>query len=110
MEKLKEIYKPIEKDLKEVNNLIERSFEKSESRSIAKISGFLLASPGKRIRPALTILSAKATLRNQSSKQLIKIAMGKKVPNRLFDICIPVCSEPALSWLMDFFPSSRWKW
>ncbi len=42
-------------------------------------------------------------------KQLKKIAMGKKVSNRLFDICIPVCSEPALSWLMDFFPSSR-KW
>jgi len=77
MTKLKEIYQPIEKDLRRTAGIIESSFRKSENRSIVDMGKFLLESPGKRIRPALVILSAKATLADKSSacgKQLIKIA------------------------------------
>jgi len=62
MAELKQVYQRIEKDLKKVNELIVESFKKSENRSIMKMGGFLTASPGKRIRPALAILSAKASL------------------------------------------------
>ncbi|MCQ9206900.1 MAG: polyprenyl synthetase family protein [Omnitrophica bacterium] len=74
MRELKEIYRPIEKDLREINNLIGASFGKSENRSIAYMGKFLLDSPGKRIRPALAILSARAIRPSVSSAQLIKIA------------------------------------
>lgn len=77
MTELKEIYKPIEKDLKKVNGIIRSSFKKSGNRSITDLGNFLLESPGKRIRPALAILSAKATLadtRETLRHQLIEIA------------------------------------
>ena len=62
MTELKKVYQGIGKDLKKVNELIVESFKKSENQSIMKMGGFLMASPGKRIRPALAILSARASL------------------------------------------------
>lgn len=74
---LENIYRPIEKELKIIEKVLEGALKKSKNRTILKISNFLLESPGKRIRPALVILSAKATLNQQQSTishKLIKIA------------------------------------
>ena len=71
---LKEIYKPIEKDLEKVSSLIDISIKKSDNHSIQYMGKFLLGSPGKRLRSALVILSAKATRPSASGEKLTKIA------------------------------------
>lgn len=74
---LSQIYQPIEKELKWIEEVLETSLKKSKNQSILTMSSFLLESPGKRIRPALVILSAKASSSYQPSSisnQLIKIA------------------------------------
>ena len=71
---LKEIYRPIEKELNDVDTLIGSSFSKSESNSIVNIGEFLLENPGKKIRPVLVILSAKSTQSQVSGQKLTKIA------------------------------------
>jgi len=58
--KLEEIYQPITDDLKRMENLLESSVRESKNRSILAMSNTLLESPGKRLRPALVILSEKA--------------------------------------------------
>lgn len=58
---LQEIYSPIKGELDEVENILETSLKASAPLPIRKIGDYLLESPGKRIRPALLILSAKAT-------------------------------------------------
>lgn len=75
--KLNQIYQPIEKELKEIERVLEVSLKQSKNQSILRIGNFLLESPGKRIRPALVILSAKVSLNRHSSltsQRLIKIA------------------------------------
>jgi geranylgeranyl pyrophosphate synthase len=57
---LSEIYQPIEKEMKNVAETLGKFLGESENESILKISQFLLETPGKRIRPALVLLSAKA--------------------------------------------------
>ncbi|MFH1593838.1 MAG: polyprenyl synthetase family protein [Candidatus Omnitrophota bacterium] len=77
MNELKTIYEPIARELGKVNSLIRHPFRKSRPGSIYDLGTFLLASPGKRIRPALTILSAKATLNGEPTTvnhQLTRIA------------------------------------
>lgn len=74
MKILKDIYKPIEKDLEKVSDLIGGSFRNAKNRPIAHMGKFLLGSPGKRLRPALVILSAKAIRPSASGKKLIRIA------------------------------------
>jgi geranylgeranyl pyrophosphate synthase len=59
---LKEIYSPIENELNEVAKTLEQFLSESENKSILEVSQFLLLNPGKRLRPALVLLSAKATL------------------------------------------------
>jgi len=74
---LKEIYQPIRKELKEVERTLEKSLSRARSGSILKVNRFVLNTPGKRLRPALVILSAKAANSFQPSavsRQLIKIA------------------------------------
>jgi len=74
---LNKIYLPIRKEMKKVDSLIESSFEKTGDKTIVNVISFLLESPGKRLRPALAILSAKATLPHKIpriEKKLIKIA------------------------------------
>lgn len=75
---LKEIYSPIQKELKEVSGIIEASLSETKYDSILRLNRFLLETPGKRLRPALVILSAKATSSHQFTKspghQLTKIA------------------------------------
>jgi geranylgeranyl pyrophosphate synthase len=76
--KLEEIYKPIADDLKSVESFLSLSIKESKYQLILTMSNFLLESPGKRIRPALVILSEKAASagRNNSCNhdELIRIA------------------------------------
>jgi len=73
---LKEIYQPIENELNDVARFLEEFLGKSDNELILKINKFLLKTPGKRIRPALLLLSAKATSNHDTSsnKKLAKIA------------------------------------
>lgn len=74
---LKEIYRPIEKELKEVEKTLEKSLSRARNGSILKVNRFVLDTPGKRLRPALVILSAKASESHKLSTinyQLIKVA------------------------------------
>lgn len=74
---LRNIYNPIQKELDKVDKILLETFRGAENGSIRKMADYLLESPGKRIRPALVILSAKAVLNPKSSAispQLIKIA------------------------------------
>lgn len=58
--KLEEIYQPIADDLKAMESILEASVKESKNRSIQAMSGSLLKSGGKKLRPALVILSEKA--------------------------------------------------
>lgn len=76
---LKEIYQPIRKELSAVEQMLRHSLGASKYESILEISNYLLGSKGKRLRPALVIISTKASrrrIRNQRPiyTQLIKIA------------------------------------
>lgn len=74
---LKEIYRPIEKELTQIEQLLKISLEGARNKSISEIGNYLLATKGKRLRPALVILSAKATLGQETKAinyQLAKIA------------------------------------
>ena len=59
---LRQIYRPIEKELRKVEEVLESCLKESRNQSILRINNFLLEARGKRIRPALVILSAKASL------------------------------------------------
>jgi geranylgeranyl pyrophosphate synthase len=73
---LREIYQPIENELNDVAKILEEFLGESDNELILKINKFLLKTPGKRIRPALLLLSAKATSNYDSSsnRKLTKIA------------------------------------
>lgn len=75
--RLKEIYQPIREELAQVDEVIKTSLSEARNSSILKVNRFLLESGGKRMRPALVILSAKASNGKADSpvnKQLINIA------------------------------------
>ena len=57
---LEEIYQPIADELEAVEHFLEASVKESKNQSILAMSDFLLESPGKRLRPALVLRSAKA--------------------------------------------------
>ena len=57
---LEKIYQPIADDLKAVEDSLASALSESKNRSILSMSEFLLEAPGKRMRPALVILSEKA--------------------------------------------------
>ncbi len=74
---LKEIYHSIQEELSSVDKVITTSLSATKHKSILNINRFLLESPGKRLRPALVILCAKATKNHHSAptvNQLTKIA------------------------------------
>lgn len=72
---LKEIYRPIEKELADVEKTLRTNLENTDHKSILRISDYLLHAKGKRIRPALAILSAKATGQTSTlSSQIISVA------------------------------------
>lgn len=75
--RLEEIYRPIAKELNRVEEVIKASLNQARSLSVLKVNDFLLGSGGKRMRPALVILSAKASraaAQPAVNKQLINIA------------------------------------
>tara|TARA_Y100000031_G_scaffold85248_1_gene93894 strand:- start:172 stop:1176 length:1005 start_codon:yes stop_codon:yes gene_type:complete len=75
--RLKEIYRPIEKELEAVSELLRNSLTSSKSKSIAQICNYLLDGKGKKLRPALVLLSGKATNPSSATNpMLIKIACG----------------------------------
>lgn len=75
---LRQIYEPIVDDLKAVEDFLGSALGESQNRSILAMGGFLLESPGKRIRPALVFLSERAASAGRSStcdhRGLIEIA------------------------------------
>jgi octaprenyl-diphosphate synthase len=74
---LEQIYYPIREELENVNKVLHYSLNNSEHQYLSKISNFLLESTGKRIRPALVILSAKSIFNGHPlslDNQIIKIA------------------------------------
>ncbi|OIO35179.1 MAG: hypothetical protein AUJ74_06970 [Candidatus Omnitrophica bacterium CG1_02_44_16] len=74
---LEEIYRPIKKDLAGIERTIKLNIASGANASVLKITDFLLRAGGKRLRPALVILSAKAALgsnRRTISGQVNKIA------------------------------------
>ncbi len=79
---LRNIYQPIEKELKEIEEILASVLSESKNKSILGMCNFLLDSPGKRIRPALVILSSKAVLSRHSSlvtRKLTKIATAMEL-------------------------------
>ncbi|MDP2938916.1 MAG: polyprenyl synthetase family protein [Candidatus Omnitrophota bacterium] len=79
---LKQIYQPILEELKSVEKVLELSLNGVKSEAVKKVNRFLLESTGKRLRPAMVILSAKATVdRPQQliNSQLIKIATAMEL-------------------------------
>lgn len=77
MGNLKEIYRPIEKEMIDVEGLITSCLNKANNDTISQINRYCLESPGKRIRPALVILSSKAAHDHnatQANGHLVSIA------------------------------------
>ncbi|MDP2938719.1 MAG: polyprenyl synthetase family protein [Candidatus Omnitrophota bacterium] len=78
---LKDIYRPIEKELKKVEIVLETTLSRTKNESILKINRFLLESGGKRLRPALVILSAKASQQSPSinERSIVSIATAMEL-------------------------------
>ena len=73
---LKEIYSPIQQELINVERILENCLKNTKHKSILKMSDYLLDSRGKRLRPILAILCARASGGQKSqpiNHQLIKI-------------------------------------
>lgn len=72
---LSHIYRPIEKELEAVEQVLKMSLKETKHSSILEVTHYLLGAKGKRIRPALVILSTKASQKLEvNSDQLPKIA------------------------------------
>jgi len=75
---LDQIYQPIADDLKKVEDFLQVSIKESRNQSILAMSDSLLESGGKRLRPALVILSEKAASADGKSScdqnELIRLA------------------------------------
>ena len=80
---LDQVYQPIADDLKEVERFLEVSIRESKNQSIRGMSDSLLESGGKRLRPALVILSEKAASANGKSScdrdELIRLATAMEL-------------------------------
>ncbi len=63
---LREIYQPVEKELLEVEQILKASLQSSRYKSILEATSYLLDAKGKRLRPTLVLLSARAS-QGQSS-------------------------------------------
>ena len=80
---LDQIYQPIADDLKKVERFLEVSVKESKNQSIRGMSNSLLESGGKRLRPALVILSEKAASAGGKSScdqdELIRLAAAMEL-------------------------------
>jgi octaprenyl-diphosphate synthase len=80
---LDRIYQPIAADLKKVERFLESSVKESKNQSILAMSNSLLESSGKRLRPALVILSGKAASvgknGNCNQDELVRLATAMEL-------------------------------
>jgi len=75
--RLREIYRPITKELAAVERMIGYNIKSSGNRSILMLGSYILHSGGKRLRPALVTLSARAVMSDKPAQilnQVIKVA------------------------------------
>lgn len=78
--RLKEIYRPIKKELKAVEQVLKTSLKNTGYNSISEITTYLLDSKGKKLRPALVILSAKAAQEPSINKHsMVSIAAAMEL-------------------------------
>ncbi|MFC1781650.1 polyprenyl synthetase family protein [Planctomycetota bacterium] len=66
---LKEIFQPISHELSVIDDIIKSVFKNFEGQIIQQALDVLINSPGKRIRPALFVLSAHTALAQENSKK-----------------------------------------
>ncbi len=74
---LTDIYEPIKMELKRVEDILAERLGQRGLGVMSEISQYLLSAKGKRLRPALAILSARASSKRQSSvsiRPLVKLA------------------------------------
>ena len=71
---LDKIYNPIQRELREVDRILHEAIRRTSNNSILEAADYLLESPGKKLRPALVILSAKAASRRQSPLTALQLA------------------------------------
>jgi len=77
---LKEIYRPIEKELVDVEKVLKDCLRNSRHKSIFEMSNYLISGEGKKLRPALVLLSAKATHNSPNTReQLTKVASAMEL-------------------------------
>src|SRR3989338_1999813 len=78
---LSKIYNPIRNELGSIERVLAQSLESTSDKYILEINRYLLESPGKRLRPALVILSAYASKSSQSPRinQEQIVALGAAV-------------------------------
>lgn len=108
--RLKEIYRPIEKELVAVEHTLRNCLRNTRHKPILETSNYLLYAGGKRLRPALVLLSAKATLSSQPPvlcSQLIKIASAVELIHLASLIHDDVIDH---SCLRHNKPSINYKW
>lgn len=74
--RLKEIYRPIAKELSELENVLARAFAKS-GKVPSKVSRFAVCAPGKRLRPALVFLAAKVG--GKKNKKTVDLAAAIEI-------------------------------
>ena len=74
--KLTQIYRPIEKELIDVEQVLKVRLKSSRHKSILEMNNYLLDAGGKRLRPALVLLSAKVSQSQLaiSRKSMVSIA------------------------------------
>lgn len=79
---LKEIYRPISEELEDVDGVLRSILSNSDDKFIKEIGAYLLETPGKRMRPALVLLSAAASGMDDSPdsrKKMIEIAASMEL-------------------------------
>ena len=78
---LKEIYQLIKTELIDVEQILEKSLKGAKNKSILEISDYLLEAKGKRLRPALVILSAKASRQSPpiNERSMISVACAMEL-------------------------------
>lgn len=78
---LKEIYQPIRRELTVVEQILEKNLKGTTHKSILEIGDYLLGAKSKRLRPALVILSAKASRQSTSfvERSVISVAAAMEL-------------------------------
>jgi geranylgeranyl pyrophosphate synthase len=71
---LTRVFHPVSRDLKAAQERLVATLTDTQNRSVREIVDFLLGSPGKRIRPALVLLSARAAYGRANSSHGLSLA------------------------------------